>query len=121
MVSNEKLNPDHSSKFNSKASARQTHIGTIELFPFESRHGLFSGEQEKEDVGGLPSSVSESAGLIGLAMAASGGGAVQGFGEGSALSGKSRWRPGWGRPDSEALLQGPHLFCVLNLRSRDNL
>lgn len=63
MVSNEKLNPDHSSKFDSKASARQTHIGTIELFPSESRHGLFSGEQEKEDVGGLPSSPSESAGF----------------------------------------------------------
>ena len=72
-------------------------------------------------MGGLPSSPSESAGLIGLAMAASGGGAEQGFGEGSALSGKSRWRPGRGRPDSEVLLQGLYLFCILNLHSRDDL
>lgn len=36
-------------------------------------------------------------------------------------SGKRRWNPGWGRPDSEVLLQGPHLFCVLNLRSRGDL
>lgn len=46
---------------------------------------------------------------------------MQGFGEGSALSGKSRWRPGRGRPDSEALLQGLYLFCILNLHSRDDL
>lgn len=72
-------------------------------------------------MGGLPSPLSESAGLIGLVMAASGGGAVQGFGEGSALSGKRRWSPGWGRPDSKVLLQGPNFFCVLNLRSRGDL
>lgn len=46
---------------------------------------------------------------------------MQGFGEGLALSGKRRWSPGWGRPDSEVLLQGPNLFCVLNLRSRGDL
>ena len=72
-------------------------------------------------MGDLPSPPSESAGLIGLVTAALGGGAVQGFGEGSALSGKRRRNPGWGRPDSEVLLQGLHLFCVLNLRSRGDL
>lgn len=72
-------------------------------------------------MGGLPSPPSESAGLIGLVMAASGGGAVQGFGEGLALSGKRRWSPGWGTPDSEVRLQGLNLFCVLNLHSRGDL
>lgn len=68
-------------------------------------------------MGGLPSPPSESAGLIGLVMAARVEGLCRALGR-AWHSGKRRWNPGWGRPNSEVLLQGPHPFCVLNLRSR---